>query len=116
MANRVTFESLIDLNALVLNTYVYVGSFAHPSRILKIGNATNTGLLIGFGAVGSVSAATVPTNDYVAADSFLLYDFDSNRANSEGNFVLPADTGIWVAALSAGPYTGFVYITSIYAV
>ncbi len=86
-------------------TYLPLGiAFAHPMRIIKIINTTNTDMFISFD--GTLD------NDYVPAGSFILYDITTNQYNDAGWF-FRTGTQVYVKYNTA-PASGSVFLAAVY--
>jgi len=109
-AQRVAFEDLRSLGfASIGSGYTAVGAaFANPVRILEIENTTDINLIISFDGVHDKT--------FIAANSFKIYDYDSNRNDMGGNFEQPKGTTLYVKQETVTAATkGNVYVTVIYA-
>lgn len=107
--NKIRYETLRILNfADISVSYASVGTpFSHPVRILKVSNTTNANLIISFDGVNEM--------DFIAASSFYLYDFGSNKADPGGYLEQPIGDRLYVAQESIAPTSGNVYVTVVYA-
>lgn len=103
-AIAVRFDGLRSLAfGSISGTYAALGTpTSHLMRILKIVNNTNGDLTISFDGTTD--------NDFVPANSFVLYDFETN-AYSQYDFFLVLNTQIYV---KGSPSSGSVYATMVY--
>lgn len=111
-AQLVRFEDLRSASAGTIAgaaSYHAVGAvFANPARILKITNLTDANLIISFDGVAD--------KDIVAAQSYCLYDYCSDKTDQAGTLEQQANTNrVYVRYESTLPTTGNVYVTLIYA-
>lgn len=108
-AQRVRYDTLRSLGHAAIGAgYVAVGAaFSHPVRILKINNFTDANLKISFDGVTD--------NDVVAAMSAYVMDYASNRIEPVGQLEQPVGDRVYVKEEAAGPSTGNVYVTVVYA-
>jgi hypothetical protein len=88
--------------------YTGVGSvFTNPPVAIKINNPTNANLLISYDGI--------TPNDFVAANSAFVFDYNSNKSNQAGVAQQPAGDRVYVKSEAANPTTGVaVYATVIY--
>lgn len=109
MANRqlVQPETLRSVGfAAIGASYVVLGSaFSNPIRLLVITNATNGDLLL------SLDGST--DHFFIAASSFKLFDFNTNRLLVDQMWVLPTGTQFYVKQ-STAPSSGSVYLEALY--
>lgn len=109
-ANSVTvvFDILRELDyTSFTGSLVAVGTpFAYPVRMMKIINTSDVDLYI--------SDDGLNNKDKIPAGSFELYDFCSNKTETGGSFLYPADTQIYVVPVSGSATKGSVSITVIY--
>jgi hypothetical protein len=107
---RVQFDTLRSLAYTgISGSYAQVGAaFAYPARIVKISNNTNADILVSFDGTTN--------HDYVAAGGFVLYDYSTNKNNTDigGYFFQAIGTQVYVLS-SGSPSSGSVYVTVIYA-
>jgi hypothetical protein len=107
-SSRIAFEALRSLafGGIGAN-YAAVGTAApNPIRIIKISNDTDADLLVSFNGVAD--------HDFVAAGSFVLYDYGSNKADPAGYLEQPAQTTVYVKEAAGAATVGSVYITMVY--
>lgn len=91
----------------ISGTYAVVGSpLTDHARIIRFVNSTNVEVYI----------TTDPTLDQIrmAASSFVLYDFSTNRIQNDGLFV-HIGTQFYVKQVSGAPASGGVWIEVISA-
>ena len=87
----------------ISGTYAALGGpTTHLMRILKVVNNTNADLTISFDGTTD--------NDFVPANSFVLYDFESN-SYSQYDFLLALGTQLYV---KGAPGSGSVYAIMVY--
>jgi hypothetical protein len=90
----------------ITSSYVQIGAtFAHLMRLVKFVNNTNADV--------SVSFDGVTNNDFVPANSFCLYDFQTN-AQAENKFTTSIGTPIFIKYASGAPTSGSFYIVAVY--
>lgn len=108
-AVRARFENLRSLLfSSISGSYAAVGgAFANPVRIVKVSNTTNANLLVSFNGTED--------HDIVPANSFVLYDFTSNKANSADYLQLAQNGLVYVKQESSAPTSGTAYVTIVYA-
>lgn len=102
---RVQAETLRTFNsATFTGSYQTFGSvFSHSIRIMKIQNTSNVS--------ATISLDGINDHDIVPANSFVLYDFSSNKETG-GAFSFPASSQIYIKG-SAG--VGTIYLSAYYA-
>lgn len=87
-------------------SYVQVGTpIGHQDRLLKFVNNTNADIRVSFDGTTD--------NDFIPANSFALYDFQTD-AQADYKFTISVGTGISVKYDSAAPTGGSFYIIGIY--
>lgn len=87
----------------ISGTYAALGGpTTHLMRILKIVNNTNGDMTISFDGTTD--------NDFVPANSFVLYDFEAN-SYSQYDFLLALNTQIYVKGTAT---SGSVYAVMVY--
>jgi hypothetical protein len=87
-------------------TYTALGTpTTHLMRILKIVNNTNADLNISFDGTTN--------NDFVPANSFVLYDFETN-SSTDYDFFLALSTQLYVNYNTGAPTSGSVYAVMVY--
>lgn len=90
----------------VTASYVALGTpIAHNVRILKFVNNTNADI--------SVSFDGTTNNDFVPANSFCLYDFQTN-AQSQFQFMTSLNTQVSIKYTTAAPTSGSFYLVAVY--
>lgn len=106
---KIAYEPLRSLPfGTVTTSYIPIGgSFANPARLINVTNLTDSNILISFDGITD--------HTIVAAGSFFLYDYCSNKSDSGGIFEQPERTQIYAKAESSLPTTGKLYVTVIYA-
>lgn len=107
-ATRVAFEELRSKTAAsVGGFYTPLGDpLEHPARLIKISNHTDENILVSFDNLSD--------HDFIAANSYALYDFTANLSITPGQFSMPAHTTVYVKSEDADPNTGDVYLAVIY--
>ena len=91
-------------SATFTGSYQTIGSvLAHPSALVKFVN--NSNVLV------TISWDGVDDHDIIPANSFALYDIETNSGHSSRGLSVPARTQFYVKG-SAG--AGLVYITVLY--
>lgn len=103
-AVAVRFDNLRSLAfGSISGTYAALGGpTTHLMRIIKVVNNTNADLTISFDGTTD--------NDFVPANSFVLYDFNSD-SDSNKEFYLSLNTQVYV---KGSPGSGSVYLVMIY--
>lgn len=93
-------------NGSISSSYVAIGTpFANPVRILVMTNNTNGDLIVSDdGANGKY---------FLPKNSFLLFDYNTNRKNVDQEFVYAEGTQLWVKQSSA-PSTGDIWVAVVY--
>lgn len=87
-------------------SYLPIGvPFAHPVRLLKIINTSNTDMVISFDGVAD--------NDYVPAGGFTLYDLCTNQINNANGWYFRSGTQVYVKYATA-PASGGVFVVAMY--
>ena len=106
---RVRYDALRSLDwTLITANYVGVGpAFVYPIRIMKITNSTDAVLLISFDGLDD--------KDITPGNTYTIYDYGSNRADTGGLLEVSAGDRFYVKAEGALPSLGKVYVTIIYA-
>ena len=88
-------------------SYAVVGTpLAHPGRIVLFQNATNQPVYISWDGVDD--------HFYLAAESFLLFDFGTNRGERASELAVSQGTQFYVKHAGVAPTTGLVTISSLY--
>jgi len=109
---RVGFETLRALPySSISSSYTIVdgttGTFTHTIRLLKIANTTNANLIISY--------INAKDQDFIAANSFILYDFSSDKTITGGTFEQAMGDGVYVKLETGATATsGNVYVTACY--
>jgi hypothetical protein len=109
---RVRYDDLRSLTwgaAPVPTAYVGVGpTFTHAPRMIKFCNFTNVNLLVSFDGI--------TRKDVIPANTHIVYDYGSNKADQGGFLEASVGDRVYVAA-EAGvwPVAGTFYVTVIYA-
>jgi hypothetical protein len=106
---KIRYDPLRSLPiASISGTYAGVGSvFTNPPVAIKINNPTNANLLISYDGITD--------NDFVAANSAFVFDYNSNKSNQAGVAQQPAGDRVYVKLEAGAPTTGLaVYATVIY--
>lgn len=103
-AVAVRFDSLRSLAfGSISGTYAALGTpTSHLMRIFKIVNNTNGDMTISFDGTTD--------NDFVPANSFVLYDFNAN-ADENNEFYLSLNTQVYVKGTAT---SGSVYAVTLY--
>lgn len=104
----VRFDGLRSLGeASIGATFTAVGiSVAHPMRLLKFINNTDSDCIVSFDGVNS--------NDFVPTYGFSLYDCTTNKTLPDTTFVIQNGTQIYVKYATAPPTTGAFYVVAVY--
>lgn len=90
----------------ITGSYTALGSpFAHPVRIIRIINNTNTDVFISLDGTNN--------NMYLPAGTFVLYDFTTNRELISPYFVIPNGTQLYIK-YNTSPASGSVFVETIY--
>ena len=107
MSNVVVFDNIRTIgNASILGTYVAVGvPFPHNARVLKIINNTNGDIFF--------SDDGVNDKDFYPANSAGIFDFTTNRADTDDSNVLPMQFQCYVR-YNVLPTTGDLWIVNLY--
>lgn len=105
-ATVVRFDALRSVAfGSISGTYAALGTpTTHLMRIVKIINNTNADVTVSFDGTTD--------NDYVPANSFVLYDFETNTYSGY-DFFLALGTQLYVKT-AGSPSSGSVYATMIY--
>lgn len=91
----------------ISGSYAAVGAaFALPVRLIMFLNNTNGDVFLSTNGVDNML--------FLPADSFQLFDMNTNRTNQDQYWVLPAGTQIYVKQSSA-PTSGAVYVECLHA-
>lgn len=86
-------------------TYTAIGvPFAHPMRIIKITNTTNTDMYVSFDGIID--------HDYVPAGAFTLYDLTTNQ-NETAGWYFRIGTQVYIRYAMA-PASGSVFVVALY--
>jgi len=92
-------------NGSITASYTAVSTaFQHRMRIIKFVNTTDAGMYFSFDGTTN--------NDYVPANSFVLYDLTTNGTTNP-DFTLELFTQVYVKYESA-PTTGSIYVIGVF--
>ena len=111
MTNRkqVQFEPLRSVAfGSITGSYTALGSpLVYSARMMRLVNATDKDMFI----------SDDGTNNklYVPSNSFILYDFSTNRYEPDSSFYVAAGTQIYIK-YAAAPGSGAFYLEAIYGV
>lgn len=108
-SQRIRYEDLRSIPfGSITGTYAGIGSaFAHPVRILKINNTTDSDLYISFDGIND--------QDTIIAHSGSVLDYASNRIDPVGQLEQSVGERVYVKVITTTPTTGGVFVTVIYA-
>ncbi len=106
-AQVVRFDAYRNVAAAsITNSYVALGTpFGHQVRVMKFVNNTNADV--------SVSFDGTTNNDFVPANSFCLYDLQTN-AHSDYKFTMSVGTQVLIKYTTGAPSTGSFYVVALY--
>lgn len=102
-AIRVRFDMVTFGFAGIGPAYVLVTNLTDSSRIIRFSNSTDANLLISYDGVND--------NDFVAANSAVVYDLTANKSTKAGFAEIPQGTTIYVRQEVGAPTLGNLYIT-----
>ena len=108
LAVRATYDGLRSLaHGSISGTYAALGTtLVYPARILKIVNNTDGDMLVSTDGVNDM--------DFLAANSFVLYDLSTNRQVAGQQYTFPAGTQFYVKQ-STAPTKNSIYLVVVYA-
>ena len=106
---RAQFDSVREVAfGGISGTYAAIGtSLTDHARIVRIANGTDAQIY--------VSVDGTNNNFRLAANSFALFDFSTNKIRDDGLFVA-VGTQFYVKQVSAAPTTGSIWIEVVFAV
>ena len=108
LAVRATYDTIRSLaHGSISGSYAALGAkLAFPARILKLVNNTDGDLLVSTDGSNDM--------DFLAANSFVLYDLATNRQVAGQQYTFPANTQFYIKQSSA-PTKNSVYLVVVYA-
>ncbi len=91
------------------SSYATLATISNPSRLIKIVNYTNAPIFV------SWNGDATTDDDFVAENSFVLYDITANQSYSDRGEFIPAGTVFSIKYAVGAPTSGSVYLTAMYA-